>query len=98
VVVMVEIFAAAAMEAAEGQGFVMAAMEWMVFSLGSSPLYIGSRRPPNEPFGVPYDLREVWEWTWVKSVEKRVRSWGFRRLEPAVRAHGTVRCGHTDAR
>jgi hypothetical protein len=35
---MVEIFTAMAMEAAERQGFTVVAMEWVSFSIGSSPL------------------------------------------------------------
>jgi hypothetical protein len=54
---MVEIFVATAMEAA---GLRCGGYGVIVFSfVGSSPLYIGSRRPPNDPLDVPYDLGKV---------------------------------------
>jgi hypothetical protein len=43
------------------QGFAVVAMEWARFFLGSPPLYIGSRRAPNDPLVIPYVLGEVWE-------------------------------------
>jgi hypothetical protein len=68
-----------------------------VLSLSSSPLYIGSRRPPNDPLIVLNDLGEVLEQTGVGSVKKRVHSRGFRRPEPVVRAGGTAGPGHASA-
>jgi hypothetical protein len=56
-----------------------------VRSLGSSPLYIGSMRPPNDPLVVPYNLGEVREQTEAESMKKCVCFQGFRRPEPAVR-------------
>jgi hypothetical protein len=50
VVAMVEIFVAAAMEAAERQSSAEAAAMECVLFLGSSSLYIDSRSPPMNPW------------------------------------------------
>jgi hypothetical protein len=90
--------AATAMEAAERHGSAEAvAMEWFL-SLGSSSLYIGSKRTPNDPLVVSYDLGNILERTWVKSVKKHVCSRGFCCPEPAVWLHCMAGYGRTCAR